>query len=337
MVLEAILVAMLVLTAILFFTSVQRPSTGSDQGGLDLGQVAADTLSILEVRTFAVAGKTQTLEGWVTNVTRGDAPTAVVVQDFLEEVLPIGSRYAVRLDNGVSSLTILSSGTATTPHAARGAQIFLFPNWATYRNQTVGADLTVTPGDVVDSTHALVSGTYLCYQAPNSYSTAPDGPDAGSTADTWASRWTTDPGILAPWKADAQTLSAKEQIPRDLPLGRWKASTAVVDGSGNCSGGTITYVNVVPLGWRTATGSTSLLATTTLTLTSGVFSASDVGKTVTGINLPAGARITAATNGATTATISPAITIPDAGGTVTISPDSTFMPYSLQLVVWFGA
>ncbi|MEO6667331.1 MAG: hypothetical protein ABIO65_11245 [Nitrospiria bacterium] len=324
MVLEAILVAMLVLTAILFFTSVQRPSTGSDQGGLDLGQVAADTLSILEVRTI----EGQSFEGWVTNTTRGDNATATAVRDFLEEVLPTGTRFAIRLDNGVSNLTILSSGTVTTPHAARGAQIFVFPNWATYRNQTIGAGLTVTPGEVVASTHALVSGTYHCFQAPNGFSTAPDGPDAGATADLWEARWNTDPGILAPWKADAQTLGSNEQIPRDLPLGRWKVSTGVAV-SGQCSAGTITHVNVVPPGSRTIDVTTTA-GSTTFTVNSGLVTSADVGKTLVGSNVNATARVVSLT----TMNKNALATGPT---TLTLSPDSTFMPYGLQLVVWFGA
>src|SRR5687767_2555861 len=74
MVLEAILVALLVLTAILFLTSVQRPSTGTDQGGLDLAQVSADTLSILRVRTF----NGDPFDTWVTKLALGDSATGCV-------------------------------------------------------------------------------------------------------------------------------------------------------------------------------------------------------------------------------------------------------------------
>src|SRR5688572_11526763 len=106
MVLEAILVALLVLTAILFITSVQRPSTGADQGGLDLGQVAADTLSILQVRSF----NGDAFDTWITDLAQGDSatgclataptevacPTATAIDDFLGEVLPTGTRYSLR-------------------------------------------------------------------------------------------------------------------------------------------------------------------------------------------------------------------------------------------------
>src|SRR5687768_9634812 len=107
MVLEAILVALLVLTAVLFFTSVQRPSAGSDQGGLDLAQVSADTLAILGVRTFNGVPASV----WLTNLMHADSatgcnaaaptaaacPTTTEIEEFLGEVLPTGSRYSLRI------------------------------------------------------------------------------------------------------------------------------------------------------------------------------------------------------------------------------------------------
>ena len=338
-VLEAILVAMLILTAILFFTSVQRPSSGIDQGGIDLAQVSSDTLAILKVRTFTVAGNSQTLEGWVTNVTRGELLTVNAVHDFLEEVLPTGARYSLRLDNGVSNLTILSSGTATSPHGARASQIMLLPNWATYRNDT--ATLTVTPGQVIPSTSvatydlvkpALGGTQYQCYRAPNSFSTLRDMDTASygwitATAgnDTWASHWRGTASSTVPWKSDVGPSS--QQVPKDLPYGRWRIYT-----SNTCSDTPI-VVDVVPPGSRSVTATTSANSTA-IVLTAGTLSDSDVGKTVVGPNLDAKTRI-AAVASSTAGTLTVAAT--GASGTVTINPDSTFLPYSLQLVVWFGA
>lgn len=318
MVLEAILVALLVLTAILFFTSVQRPSTGTDQGGIDLGQVAADTLAILEVRTI----EGQTFEGWITNATRGDAATMTAVEAFLGEVLPTGTRFAVRLDNGVGNLTILATGSGE-PHGARAAQVMLLPNWGTYRGSTIGSGLTVTPGDVVATTHDLVDGTYGCFQAPYGYTVGPDGPDADSSPDPWATRWNTDPGALATWKSS----QASEQVPLDVPLGRWKVSTTEV--SGQCTGGTVTYANVVPPGSRTIDVTTTA-GSTSFTVVTGTLSAADVGKTLTGANVGATARVVSPTSMSLAATATGSTTL-------TVSPDSTALPYSVQLVVWFGA
>jgi hypothetical protein len=332
MVLEAILVALLVLTAILFFTSVQRPSTGTDQGGLDLAQVAADTLSILQTRSFTISGTPQALETWVTGAVGGDQPTVVVLQDFLDEVLPTGAGYVLRLDNGVANLTILSSGANVEPHGARASQLILLPAWGTFRGQL--ATMTVEPGQVVPSTDAarynLVdpSGTILCYQSPAGHSTSPDS-DGSGVADSWASRWKAALGAVA-WKDPlVDDSGANQQVPRDLPYGIWKLSTAVADGSGNCSGGTVSYVNVVPPGSRTVTLSTTALSTT-IVVTSGSLGADDVGKVLVGSNLPAATRLASATELTVAATVT-------GSTTVTISPDPTFLPYSLQLVVWFGA
>src|ERR1041385_8823261 len=102
-----LLVAGLWLAAVLFFTSLQRPTSGAEQGGIDLAKVSADTLAILRTRTFTVGAGTQTMEGWVTNVTAGDAATASAIDTFLRQILPAGSRYSLRLDNGVAPMHIL--------------------------------------------------------------------------------------------------------------------------------------------------------------------------------------------------------------------------------------
>ncbi|MHB1261557.1 MAG: hypothetical protein ACYC2H_07555 [Thermoplasmatota archaeon] len=330
MVLEAILVALLVLTAILFFTSVQRPSTGSDQGGLDLGQVAADTLAVLRARTMTVGGQSQTLEGWVWNATRGDSATTTALQTFLGEILPTGARYAIRLDNGVSNLTILvSPDSVALPRGARAAQILVYPNWAHHRNDTV--TMTVAPGEVLPSTNPLLNGDYDCYIAPNSYSTAPDGPDAGSAADAWADRWTATPGTSVPWKASAAVLGTnQQQVPLDLPYGRWR-----VYEDSSCSVDLEQVVNVVPPGYRVVTGS---VAAGTVTLTDGAFEAGDVGKTLTGVTgAGSGAARIRTVSTSTSAILSVATSTAPANTALTIADDSTFLPYSLQLVVWFGA
>jgi hypothetical protein len=334
LVLEAILVALLVLTAILFFTSVQRPSTGGGEGGLDLGQVAADTLQILQQRTFSVGGQTQTFNGWITNSTAGDAATVTAVDAFLRQVLPAGSHYSLRLDNGVSTLQILPSGSTESPRNARAAEIDTLPLWAAFRNDTVAATMrTVIPGDVVDATDTLVAaGTYACYEAPNGYTTAPG-------AVQWSTRWQSAVQSSAPTtngKDVAATLGTKQQIPRDLPLGKWKLSNQAASGSPpHCSSGTITYIDVVPPGDPnlTVTGD----GTTTVTAAAGFyrFSNADVGLAVTGTGIPANTRVTAIVS-ASKVTLSNAI----ATGTYSdlrLPPDTTYMPYSVQLVVWFGA
>jgi hypothetical protein len=202
MVLEAILVALLVLTAILFFTSVQRPSTGTDQGGLDLAQVSADTLAILQVRTF----NGDSFDTWITELAQGESatscvatnptaaacPQAVAIEDFLGEVLPTGARYSLRIDNGVSSLPVLPLGSTQEPHSGRAAQTVFLPAWDAYASQTVVTD-SAAPGESLTRTdHAVLSrftdpDDLLCIKAPTggSLTLGSKGPGAVS----WVSLW----------------------------------------------------------------------------------------------------------------------------------------------------
>jgi hypothetical protein len=351
-VLEAILVALLVLTAILFFTSVQRPSTGSDQGGIDLGRVAADTLSILETRSFTVSGQTRGMADWVANGTRDDATGtsyATQVEEFLEEVLPTGARYAVRLDNGVSNITLFPRASTDVPHAARAAQVMLLPGWSPSRNYTTTVSVplyTVTPGEIIATTAGarydlvkpVATGTqYKCYISPlgngTAYATLIDGDPsvyawATPDADTWASHWRATPGDDVTWKA---VVASGQQVPRDLPYGRWRVYTDTA-----CTTG-LTLVDVVPPGAKTVSAT---LSGTTLTIdpTSGVLTSNDVGKTVTASGVSTLSRARIATVGSTglTATLSSSGTIASAT-TVTVAQDPTFLPYAVQLVVWFGA
>jgi hypothetical protein len=333
MVLEAILVALLVLTAILFFTNAQRPSTGASEGGLDLAQVAADTLQIMQQRSFTVSGQAQTFNGWITNATRGDAATVSTVDTFIKQVLPTGAHYALRLDNGVSRLQVLPANATEVPRNARAAELATMPSWKAFRNDTVSSTMrTVIPGDVVDATDALVSGTtYRCFEAPYGNSKAPGGVE-------WSSRWVSSVQSTAPTtngKDVASVLGSKNQIPRDVPFGKWKLSSGAAVSS-HCTSGTITYLDVVPIGQRVLTVSTTS-ASTTLTAASGSyrFSSADAGLAVSGSGIPAGARLASVQSGSQ-ATLSAAAT-----GTgsiaITLPVDPTFMPYGIQLVVWFGA
>ena len=53
---EALLVGVLILTAILFMTALSGPTQSESSGGLDLARISADTLVILESRNPEDAG-----------------------------------------------------------------------------------------------------------------------------------------------------------------------------------------------------------------------------------------------------------------------------------------
>jgi hypothetical protein len=333
LVLEAILVALLVLTAILFFTSVQRPSTGAGEGGLDLAQVAADTLQILQQRSFVIGGQAQPFNSWLTNATEGDAATAAIVDGFITEMLPTGAHYSLRLDNGVAALQVLPGAATETPRNARAAEIATLPPWTAFRNATAGAAMrVVTPGQVVDAADPLVSaGTYACYEAPYNATTGPGGQE-------WRARWQSAPEASAPTsngKEASVVLGARQQVPKDLPLGKWRLSSGAALG-GHCTVGTVAYVDVVPPGERvlsvtTASGQAAIVAAAG----SHRFSDADVGLPVAGDGIPPGAFI-ASVQSSSAATLSQAASA--SGATTIVLPvDPTFLPYGVQLVVWFGA
>lgn len=339
LVLEAILVALLVLTAILFFTNVQRPSAGAGEGGLDLGQVAADTLQILQQRTFTVNGQGQAFNAWVTNATAGDAATADEVHTFIRQILPTGAHYSLRLDNGVSTLQILPAGATEVPRNARAAEVATVPLWAAFRNNTVsGALRVVVPGQVVapsDPLYPLVTtGTYGCYEAPYNSTKGPGAPGGVE----WSTRWQSPVQATSPTtngKDTSAVLGANQQVPRDLPLGKWRLADAAGQ-SGHCSNGTPTYVTVVPPGERVLTVST-VTASTVVTASSSTarFSLADKGLEVSGAGIIAGTRIQSVQS-PTQVTLSQAAAA--TGSTTLVLPiDPTFLPYGIQLVVWFGA
>ncbi|MCA1820073.1 MAG: hypothetical protein LC620_08525, partial [Halobacteriales archaeon] len=90
-VLEAILVALLVLTAILFVSNVQRPLVGAEAGGVDLGRLSAQTLDLLQRQNFTdVNGNVLSFEEWVNHPLDGDNATAATIEDYLRQVLPQG-------------------------------------------------------------------------------------------------------------------------------------------------------------------------------------------------------------------------------------------------------
>lgn len=227
-VLEAILVAILILTTILFFTSLQRPTTATDEGGIDLGRLASDTLAILQTKEFTKVGCMEglTLEQWVgaalnsTNPSNGAASSCVAdeVEAFLTEVLPPGSQFLVRLDNGVGPLVLVPYGSDDTPRAARAAETYITPLWLAASNRTNSQ--SVYPGQELGAADtnatAFKGGGVLCVKSPTGVSTGPGGV-------SWATFW----------KANAT------HVPSEVPFGAWRGYAAA-----DCSGAVAHYLFV---------------------------------------------------------------------------------------------
>lgn len=348
-VLEAILVAALVLTAILFFTSIQRPTTGSEAGGLDLARYAADTLQLLQVHDFE--GKE--FEEWVTILAEGSNATVYdEVNGYLGEIVPGGVKYSLRIHNGVGPQQIAPTGPTEIPRAARAASISFLPDWAEF--ETNVATRIVMPGQFIPSTDAtnkpLVepgSTTYRCFESPNGAVRLRDGPDSGTAVDSWNDHWKaipdpTDATSNTPWKATGVELGTSPvnfQVPTDLPLGVWRISgTAGDDADGDCNSSP-SYVNVVPPGSLRILTDAQTFSTGVLTrvvTTSSSFLPTDVGKPISGDRIPLGATILFYDSPTQVRMSANALS----GGAclaVGIGIDSPYRPYTLELVLWFGA
>lgn len=254
-VVEAILVAVIVLSAIIFFTSIQRPTTGSEVGGLDLGQFSADTLQVLEAHEF----DDLPYPDWVTAVATGvnpatgavDDDAAEELDDFINEVLPSGAEYSLRINNGVQAQTILPAGDLPTPNGANAAEVAFIPPWGTYAGFTAAS--TFYPGETVATTDARYTNfltlvnpgaSTRCLQDPRGQDQIRDGPDSDTSRDTWWSVWHDD--------ADTDPYVGKDkdlQVPLDAPLGTWRLSSTSTCNTGtvntNCSGAVMCYVKVV--------------------------------------------------------------------------------------------
>lgn len=215
-VLEAVLVAILILSTVLFFTSLQRPTTATDEGGIDLNRLAADTLAILRTKTFATCQGTLGLEQWVGATLNGTECVADDVEAFIQEVLPPGSQFLVRLDNGIEPLVLVPYGSDEAPRAARAAGTYVTPTWSAHARK-LGAQ-AVFPGQELsatangNATALATSPSILCIQGPSGSSIGPGGA-------TWLSHWQPSPA------------TTPARVPSDLPFGGWAGYTAA-----NCSG-----------------------------------------------------------------------------------------------------
>jgi hypothetical protein len=366
---EAILVAVLVLTAVLFFTSVQRPTGGGESRGLDLGPVASDTLGILQRRTFTTEA-TGDPEGWVTKVLAGDAATSTQVDDFVTQVLPTGAKHVLRLSNGIGTVGLLPTASPGGPQGARAAEVPLFPHWRAFASKEA-TDLAA-PGQPLTSTNTILSrftdpaDSIVCIKAPYnatattlwrtpvvrsatlaSGSTAVTG--ISSTAALSLGMRVTGTGVpagatvadvpsatsitlsAAATSSGASTLSFyANRVPVGAVYGTWAGYT-----NAGCTTGAV-YAAVVLPGAKTLTGLTWTTTSKSLNAASAVFSASDVGKLVVGPGIPGGTYI-AAYNSTTQVTLSVKPTVAGTNASCSLAANPSYPIYGLQLVVWFGA
>lgn len=198
---EAIITGVIVLTAILFMTALSGPSSSEGATSIDLGRIAGDTLAILQARPAEdPASYDSRLEEIVDNAMQGGDTTQD--QAFLREVLPPGTRYLLRLDNGIEAITLMptTTGPTTNPRGAQAAEVFLAPAWQAFADQTVSAEFVLgeqyTPCGVT-------------LKAPTGVSSAPGG--------DWATHFSTLPA--------GHEGHSHDHIPAYAPYGVWECGT----------------------------------------------------------------------------------------------------------------
>ncbi|MEK6986074.1 MAG: hypothetical protein AABX89_06810 [Candidatus Thermoplasmatota archaeon] len=181
---EAVLAAILILSALILFSLVQRPATPAASTGLDLQQVAADALAVLGASGSSAVGDA------VANALRNnDTP----LRTSFDGSLPSTVRWKASLSNGFGSLTLASSdpGVFSTPRSAQGASVY-----------------TTIAGWAGPSGPGMTPGSPISF-GPTC--TGLDAPGAGGTTGpggtSWFSRLGTVPGPYA--------------IPEGFPFGAW--------------------------------------------------------------------------------------------------------------------
>lgn len=198
---EAILVAILVFTAMLFVTSIQKPTLGRGATGIDLNTLAADTLDNLAEKNFKHPSTSENLvlEDWVRLALEDDGDVESLVHDYMKDVLGAGHRYKLTLENGYGAFELLPPDESITPRGGGAAQSFLFPNWTIHQSETPNATAIVFPGEALDFS------AWTTLTSPTNTTVAPDG-------GTW----------LAWWDAKESGTPDKGHVPAEVLYGTWK-------------------------------------------------------------------------------------------------------------------
>lgn len=208
-VVEAILVAILVLSGVLFFTLITRPVVNPSATTLDLSQFSTDTLQVLANTPIAdptTPASTLDLEGWVDMMMRGGADAVAVadnVEAVMDQLIEPGTAWMLRLDTGYGQFPLAPSPEVLQafPREAFMGSIYVLPDWRGNSN-SVDENGTLQPGDEYDWS------SFACVIGPTGLTSAPHG-------QTWLETW------------DVVDSSGRTRIPADLPFGKYTGTTDV--------------------------------------------------------------------------------------------------------------
>lgn len=207
-VVEAILVAVLVAGALIFFALAQRPSFPADSGGRDQSRVAADALALLQGQDPGADAAPATIDqlGLVLRNVFNDQPRQVE-RDRIDAALPDGTMWSLRLYNGFGRLEVLASATiSVAPRETGAATAFASIN-------VPGSGAVDEPRPLERAPRNLPAPPSTCTLSYNSMTTAPSG-------KTWLEEWDA-------W-LDVRPVP-RDTIPDFAPFGSWNYGTGSCD------------------------------------------------------------------------------------------------------------
>lgn len=223
-VIEAILAALIIFGAILYFSYAQRaqvPVGTASEGESPLAAGLANLLvdsPILTPATPTPATSTTAVGGdsWLELLSKGDSNAQTKVTAFISAKMPAGDHFVLQLHNGFAPLVLLTDGglPPAGAHADVGSALVL-PSWSAAASGPV-----LSPGQPAPAA--------ACYVAPNDDPVTPTGTMPDGT----------------PWAMAFGSVSPK--VPLSALYGEWKAGAT-------CAGAVPAFV-VTP-GFAPASGS----------------------------------------------------------------------------------
>lgn len=203
MVIEAVIVAVIVLSALIFVALLRHGDSASFADTGDSQRVAQGLASALAQKSALTCNLE--IEQWVSQAINGTDCGVSANIAASSTLVPRGAFWIVRLDNGQDTLPLLPLGLANRaqPTNARVAETYFVPNWRAFNGSA--ATVSATLGATVST----LGATSLA---------SPTGSCVGPSGATWLSLF--------------GGASAAATVPANAPLGKWRASAAGCGGVG---------------------------------------------------------------------------------------------------------
>ncbi len=222
-VVEALMAGVVILTAIIFLNATAAPSPAGAISGVDLSQHAIDVLDILvnEEPTENVAdGNREVHPTWSSRLEEiishalADETDVAADRAHVDELVGIGNRWQLRLDNGYDPIVVLTTegDFGAIPRGAKAAERFITPHWDGNGASGCGtlAGSPFYPGETLAAL-PFTSGGDL--QAPVPSTVTSNGARNGPDGVAWSSWWEAN---------DPDTGTTKYTVPTEAIFGTWR-------------------------------------------------------------------------------------------------------------------